>query len=185
MVVERFNRTMKTHMWRYFTANSTNVYLDVLPKPVDEYNNETKHRSIGMTPAQASMADNERLVPTTADRSPTTTTTREPPRFRLGDEVRLAVSKRHFEKGYTPNWTEEAFVVNEILSTSPTTYRVRDLMDEPIQGTFYEQQLQKTAQTKFRIEKILRRRRGQVLVKWKGYPDKFNSWHPASELEKL
>ena len=81
----------------------------------------------------------------------------------------MTVSKRHFEKGYTANWTEVVFVVDEILHTSPTTYRVRDLMDERIQGTFYEQQLQKTVQTKFRIEKVLRRRRAQVLVTGKDY----------------
>ena len=107
------------------------------------------------------------------------------PKFRIGDQVRIAKLKRHFEKGYTPNWTEEVFVIDQILPTQPATYKIRDLADEPIVGSFYEQQLQKTAQTMFRIEKVLRKRKGQALVKWKGYPDKFNSWVPLEDLERL
>ena len=181
VVVERFNRTMKTRMWRHFTAKSTSTYLDVLPKLVGEYNNKAKHRVIGMTPAEASRRENERWVRTAPQ-------TDDPParaRFKIGDRVRIAVMKRHFEKGYTPNWTEEVFIIDQVLRTSPLTYRIRDLMDEHIQGSFYEQQLQKAVQDKFRIEKVLRKRRGQVLVKWKGYSDKFNTWLSASDAQKL
>ena len=181
VVVERFNRTLKTWMWRYFSANSTNVYLDILPQLITRYNN-TKHRSIGMSPVEASKKENEQRALRHLYKQPFP---KQEPQFKLGDKVRITVAKRHFEKGYTPNWTEEVFVVDEVLPTSPVTYRVRDLMDEPIIGSFYETQLQKTTQTTFRIDKVLRKRRGQALVKWKGYPDKFNSWVPVDELEKL
>ena len=82
------------------------------------------------------------------------------------------MSKRHFEKGYTPNWTEEVFLIDRVLPTQPVTYGIRDLMNEPILGSFYEQQLQRTVQTQFRVDKVLRKQRGRFLVKWKGYPDK-------------
>ena len=69
------------------------------------------------------------------------------------------------------------------------TYKVEDLQGEDIQGTFLEPELQKviiTEDTLYRVEKILKRRgkgkRAQVLVKWEGYPDKFNSWIPATDL---
>ena len=77
------------------------------------------------------------------------------------------------------------FVIDQILPTQPVTYKIRALADEPIDGSFYEQQMQKTTQTTFRIEKVLRKRKGRALVKWKGYPDKFNSWVPLEDLEKL
>ena len=105
--------------------------------------------------------------------------------FKIGDEVRIAKAKRNFEKGYTPNWTEEVFVINQILPTFPVTYRIRDLADEPIVGSFYEQQLQKTTQNTFRIARVLRKRKDKVLVKWKGYPDKFNSWISRQDLQRL
>jgi len=52
-VIERWNRTMKEKMFKYFTANSTRKYVDILDKLVDRYNN-TIHSSIGMTPKEAS-----------------------------------------------------------------------------------------------------------------------------------
>ena len=140
VVVERFNRTLKSHMWRYFSANSTHVYVDVLSDLVERYNS-TRHWSIGMTPVEASRKVNEKRVERNlygrrkGDKQRSNM-------FKIGDEVRIAKAKRHFEKGYTPNWTEEVFVIDQVLPTYPVTYRIRDLADEPIVGSFYEQQLQ-------------------------------------------
>ena len=60
-VVERFNRTLKSRLWQYFSANQTNIYVDVLDRVLAAYNN-SYHRSIGMTPVQASEKRNEQLV---------------------------------------------------------------------------------------------------------------------------
>ena len=59
-VVERFNRTLKTKMFRYFTYANTRRYLDVLDDLLHSYNN-THHRSIGMAPSEVN-ADNEDVV---------------------------------------------------------------------------------------------------------------------------
>ena len=59
-VVERFNRTLKQKMYRYFTAKRTRRYVDVLPDLVHSYNNN-HHRSIGMAPMEVT-ADNEGVV---------------------------------------------------------------------------------------------------------------------------
>jgi len=59
------------------------------------------------------------------------------------------------------------------------------LNGEEIQGTFYEQELQKTSQDVFRIEKVIRRRGNKSLVEWLGYPDSFNSWVDNKDLLKL
>jgi len=65
----------------------------------------------------------------------------------------------------------------------PVTYRLKDLVDEAIKGKFYELQIHKVVKSDedyFDVEKILKTRRcgGRIeyLVKWVGYPSKFNSW---------
>ena len=47
---------------------------------------------------------------------------------------------------------------------------------EEITGRFYEKELQKTSQEKFRIEKVLKRKGGKLYVEWKGYDTSINSW---------
>ena len=55
------------------------------------------------------------------------------------------------------------------------TYKITDYIGEVIQGSFYEQELQKTSQSTFRIEKVLKRQGNKYLVKWMGYHKSFNS----------
>ena len=72
------------------------------------------------------------------------------PKFKVGDYVRISKYKDIFAKGYTPNCSEEVFV--------PWTYVINDLNGEEITGTFYENELQKTNQKEFRIEKVIKRK---------------------------
>ena len=80
-----------------------------------------------------------------------------------------------FEKGSTPRWNEEVFRIYKIVLTIPITYKIIDLNGEEIEGLFYEQELQKTTQDIFRIEKVLKRKGDKSLVKWVGYSDACNS----------
>ena len=182
-IAERWIRTMKEKMFKYFTDNNTYKYIDQLPDLVEDYNN-TVHSSTKLTPVEASKEKNEltvwrNLYP---DRYKTS---RLNPKFSKGDEVRITKKKKVFEKGYTTRWTEEIFTIKEIRETNPITYKLKDLQGEEIKGTFYEPELQKTEQQVFRIEKIIKKEKGKSLVKWKGYPDKFNSWVDNKDLIDL
>ena len=110
------------------------------------------------------------------------------PKFKIGDKVRISKYKRKvFDKWYTPNWTEEIFLIGKIQSTNPITYRLKDLNNEEIQGSFYEPELLPAKQDVFRFEKVIWRdyKKKQTLVKWLGYSDDFNSWIPLSNLQEL
>ena len=72
--------------------------------------------------------------------------------FKVGDHVRISKYKNISAKGYTPNWLEEVFLVSKIKNTALWTYVISDLNGEPITGRFFEKELQKTNQEKFRIE---------------------------------
>jgi len=106
-------------------------------------------------------------------------------KFKTGDKVRKLKKKGLFEKGFTPNWTEEVFTISKIQRTNPVTYKITDYNGEEIQGTFYEQELQKTSQEVYRIEKVVKKGKTKSLVKWKGYPESFNSWVDNKDLIKL
>ena len=91
------------------------------------------------------------------------------PKFKIGDHVRISKYKNIFAKGYTPNWSEEVFVISKIKNTVSWTYAISDLNREKIVWTFYEKELQKTNKKEFRIEKVIKRRGDKLYVKWKGY----------------
>ena len=62
----------------------------------------------------------------------------EDPKFKVGDHVRISKYKNTFPKGYTPNWSEEVFVIKKVKNTVPWTYVINDLNGDEIIGTFYE-----------------------------------------------
>ena len=184
-VVERFNRTLKTRMYRYFTSPNTLRYEDVLQSLMRGYN-ATKHGSIGIPPKDVTIKNERRVWQRLYRRR--LKPIRKKPRFRVGDRVRLNKKHRTFKKGYLPGWTEEVFTVDRVMRGPVNTYKIRELDDTPLQGTFYEQDLQKVYMdddAMFRIEKVLKRQKGQALVKWKGWPDKYNSWVAIKDLKTL
>ena len=85
-------------------------------------------------------------------------------------------SKNFLLKRYSQNWSDEVFIIRKIKNTVPWTYVISDLNGEPITGSFYEKELQKTNQKEFRIENVIKRKANKLYVKWKGYDNSFNSW---------
>ena len=96
--------------------------------------------------------------------------------------MRISKYKNLFAKSYTPNWSEEVFVIKKIKNTVPWTYVINDLNGEEITATFYGKELQITNQEELRIEKIIKRKGDNIYVKWKGYNNSFNSWIDKASL---
>ena len=142
VVVESFIRTLKTKIYKYMTSISKNVYIDKLDDIINEYSN-TYHRTIKMKPVDVKDNTYFDFKKEVNDKDP---------KFKVGDHVRISKYKNIFAKEYTPNWSEEVFVISKIKNTVPWTYVINDFNDEEIIGTFYEKELQKTSQREFRIE---------------------------------
>ncbi|XP_032235740.2 uncharacterized protein LOC116617271 [Nematostella vectensis] len=175
-VVERFNRTFKGSMWRYFTHHETRRYLDILPDLVTNYNH-SYHRSIRKAPAEVvTPGDAQEVWATLYPEAPwaeaitgekETTTTREKkkksPRFKVGDQVRLSKVKRTFTKGYLPNWTEEVFTIGQVYDhTTPTAYIFHEWDGDALGGRLYEPELQKVHVTEtqhFKIDRVVKTRK--------------------------
>ena len=116
------------------TSLSKNLYVNKLDDIVNEYN-YTYHRKIKMKPVD--VKDNTYIDSNKEVND-------KDPKFKVGDHVRISKYKNIFAKGYTPNWSEEVFVVSKIKNTVPWTYVINDLNGKEIIGTFYEKELQKT-----------------------------------------
>ena len=104
VVAERFIRTLKSKIYKYMTSISKNVYIDKLDGLVNEYNN-TYHTTIKMKPID--VKDNT-YINTGKEIND------KDPKFIVGDHVRISKYKNIFAKGYTPNWSEEVFVIKKL-----------------------------------------------------------------------
>ena len=166
VVAERFIRTIKNKIYKHMTSISKNVYTDKLDDIVNEYNN-TKHRGTKMKPVDVKDNTYIKFGKEVNDNDP---------KFKVGHHVRISKYKNIFPKGYTPNWSEEVFVIKRIKNTVPWTYVIDDLNGEEITGTFYEKELQKIDQHEFRIEIVIKKKGDKLYVKWKGYDNSFKNW---------
>ncbi|XP_022174124.1 uncharacterized protein LOC111036422 [Myzus persicae] len=177
-IVERFNRTLKEKMFREFTARGSHKWISILQLLLDEYNN-SKHRTIGMTPVQAD------LNPLSVELQLHKMNNQKKNKFKIGDNVRISTQKGVFTKGYLPSWSTEIFEIIKINNTLPTTYQLQDYMGKPIAGCFYSEEIYKTNfPNEYLIEKIIRKKQNQMYVKWLGFDNTHNSWINTRDVKK-
>lgn len=174
-IVERFNRTLKTKMWKELHLNGSTKWINILSKLIDSYNSTT-HSTIKMAPKNVHN-NNKRIEQQLLNTVYNYRNELKLSKFHVGEHVRISKQKHLFEKGYTANWTGEIFKIVKVLPSSPTTYLLQDYKDQEIVGKFYEEELQRVKYPDiYLIEKIIKRRGDQMYVKWLGFDDSHNSW---------
>ena len=173
-IVERFNRTLQSRMWKYFSATNRQRYLDALPSFVEAYNNRI-HSSIGMKPSSVTPYNAEdawrqlygHMLGGKRRQRP-----RPPkPLFKEGDLVRISKIKKHFEQAYKTNWSRELFKVSKTIPARVTRYTLTDLAGEDIVGTFQNFELQRVKSATKTVRRVIRRTKEGRDVQWRGYPD--------------
>ena len=142
---KRFIRILENEIYKYMTSILKNVYVYKLDDIVNEYNN-TYHRTVKMKPVDVKDNTYINFGKEVHDKDP---------KFKTGDHVRIWKYKNIFAKGYTPNCSEEIFVISKINNTVTWTYVTNDINGEEIVGTFFVKELQKTNQKEFTIEKVI------------------------------
>ena len=174
-------------MWRSFSFANTDRYIDILDDLLEGYNN-SYHRSIKMKPVDVNVLNAQTVWKTLYKKE-------SPPiryTFKVGDMVRISRFKRTFAKGYLPDWSEEVFTIVKRRPRRPPVYRIKEYDSSLIVGTFYEKELQKITfkdTDLFRIDDIIKTegsgRNKKYLMKWRGWPAKYNSSILASSLKSL
>ena len=111
VVAERFIRTVKNKIYKYMTSVSKNAYIDKLDDIVNKYNNRYNN-IIKIKPIDVksnTYIDSSKEI------------NNKNPKFKIGDIVRISKYKNVFAKVYTPNWSEEVFVIKKAKNTVPWT----------------------------------------------------------------
>ena len=181
-VVERFNRSLKTRMWRYFTKKQTIRYVDALQDFVRSYN-DSYHRSIGMAPSAVNGANQETVWQRLYGHDGGGT-----PKYRVGDRVRISKAETSLRERLHGELDGRI-----VYDRRKRTVRIRPCIDWST-GTAIAWMAPSTNQncrrsSCRRTRRIVSRRScarrnngREVLVKWFGYPESFNSWIDARTL---
>ena len=188
---ERAIRTVKSLLYRYFLHKQTHRYVDILQDLVFTYNNRP-HKSLESQAPVSVTSSNEDMVWKTMYVDKNSKRKKSNFRFKINDQVRISYNKYVFQRDYHQKWTEEYFIITQrARKANHNMYKLKDLSGEDIDGLFYESELQKinkNSDSSFRVKKILKRRRRksgeELYIKWMGWPDKFNSWVAAVDVQK-
>ena len=126
VIADRFIRTLKNKIYKHMTAISKNIYYYALGDIVNKHNN-TVHRTIKMKPIDVT---NDSFAEYNEESN------KKDPKFKIGDHVRIFKYKNIFAKGYTPNRSEEVFIISKTNNAVPWRYVISDMNGEDITEAF-------------------------------------------------
>jgi len=205
---ERAIKTIKKRIFRFFTYNQTHRYVDILQDIVSSYN-KTYHRSVKMAPGEVtkdtesqvwveqylpmkrSPVVKKELKVEVKKEHPVKSKKKSPFKYKIGDTVRLSYMRNMFDRAYDEHWSGEVFKVSKrFLRADIPIYKLQDMENEDIKGSFYEAEMQRAFVAEdhvYKIEKIMktrtRNRTKEHLVRWMYWPPKFDTWVKDSELK--
>ena len=184
-MVERFNRSLQSLMYKHMSENQTTRYVDVLSDLLSTYNNR-EHRSIGMSPNMAELPENQDKVRNMHNRKYSKVSSkRKKPKLKIGDLVRIKTQENVFGRGYTEQFSREQYEIVKVNTRMPLPmYTLKSLDDNlEVEGDFYENEITKMIVEDgiYKVEKVLKSRlrpggKKQHFVKWMGFNDTHNSW---------
>jgi hypothetical protein len=192
-IVERFNRSIQSLLYKFLTERQTYRYIDKLQQILSTYNNRG-HRTLKyMSPNEAEKDKNWNYVRNMLSEYYTkfTSLKKKKAKFAVGDVVRIKIAKTKFGRGYHEQFKRELFQVTRINKRMPIiTYSIKSMNDgEEIKGSFYSNELQAQKGDVFKVEKVIKRRKrngvDQIYVKWLDFNDTHNQWINATNVTEV
>ena len=195
---KRVIKTLKTIMYRYFTKERSYRYIDVLQKFVNSYN-ATPHTSLNYIAPKDVRKENEAdlfahmYLQNKSNKTKSYKNTYKTKfKLKIDSLVRISHVKQPFSRAFQQQWSAEIFKVRKrFLKQNIPLYQLTDFLNEPVIGNFYQSELQKVEKdenTLWFIEKKIRKRKraGKIewLVKYEGWPDKYNQWILENDIRE-
>ena len=209
-IVERCIRTYKTKLYKMFTHYNSYNYIKHLADLIHAYNTSPHRGLIGLRPADVHLMQDtaelnlltQKMIKqkyanygTTINNCKRQLDSSVRQALPLGTTVRLLMKRAEniFSKSYEPIFTQEIFVIDKVIQRDGIiTYGLKDLMNEPITGSVYHNEIKETVLPKhYEIEKIIETKNCEktnkklALVKFLGYPDKFNEYIPIDNVVEI
>lgn len=190
-IVERFNRTLKAKMFKYFTATGSKKYIYILQDLLSSYNNSV-NRSIKMKPIDVNSENEKKILQNlynvNSKREYLLSKVKEP-KLAMNQIVRKKYDLNVLEKGYFPLWSDETYKIYKAKTGKNTPIYQIKKEGKSIEGNLYPEQIQEINPNFYRVEKIIKRKiqRGKIMyyVKWLNHSSTENSWIPANYIRKL
>jgi len=197
--IERAWLSLKRRVFKWFEYSNTHRWIDVLSDLTKSYN-QSHHSSIDQTPDSVKPEDEIKIWKRLYEIEPKAKRERKTkprPRkaftYNLNDTVRLSIVRKPFQRGFDHQFTVEYFLISDrFVREGLEQYKVKDTQNDPVIGTFGLEDLQLIevdADEEHKIERIVDRKkvrgRVKVLIKWLGWPEKFNSWVSESDIKDL
>ena len=190
-IAELAIRTVKSVYFKHMTQHQTFRYIDIIDDVTNAYNHRY-HRTIKMRPVDVTVENQSEVWHNIYGGKKKLKIKNFA--FNIGDWVRISFLKELFDREYSERWSREYYkVVKRERMQGKPLYTLEDYAGDPIEGRFYEEELQPVtvgADDIYQIEKVIssRKRRGQpkeYLVKWLGWRPKFNSYISETELKNV
>ena len=206
---ERAIRTIKNKLYKIMTDRNTNRYIDFLRDVIDSYNNSQHRGILCRYPNEVHNMTDKKEIEALGERQNEqklsnygTDIKRENSKINVSQRdilaantyVRLLLNSAEstFVKSYKPIFSEEIFIIDTVINSTPTLYTLKDFLQEKISGIVYRNEIKQTAlPEKYLIEKILKTKKCTktkfffYFVKYLGWPMKFSSWMPAENVENI
>ena len=160
-MAERFNRTIKGLLNKYMTQNNTTRWVDVLNAFVNNYNN-TVHSMLGVTPKSVTRQEEGLIISEAMEHN---YRIKQNNNIKVGDKVRLPLSKSKFEKE-GKNFSDEVYTVNRVLLTNLTVdgktkkYRISEVLKVPPSSVEVNTENIKQAKKTDRVRRIVEEKEG-------------------------
>ena len=190
-VIERFNRTLKNKMFKYFTRTGKRKYIDILPQLINSYN-DTYHRTIKMAPNQVKTSEEKKIFKNIYGYENKRAILKKfkKPLLKTGDDVRKKYDMKILDRGYYPNWTDQTYKIDKsIKNVEKPLYKIKSSTGQLLERRFYPEEIQKINKNSsdiYRVEKILKEKyikgKKYFLVKWLNHSESENSWEPADNI---
>ena len=195
---ERAIRTIKGKILKYTYSNQTYKYIDALNSILSAYN-KSFHSSIKMAPQDVNETNESTLwkqlyLPQKSNKIKSSHDKAKCYKFAVGDTVRISFLKKTFSREYDQKWSDEIFRISKCFRREGLpVYKLYNFNGkEEIQGTFYQQELQKVKiepNKLYKIDKVLSSKtvkgKRHYLVSWVGWGPEFNSYVSADEIKHL